>query len=63
MVSNKPYKHNESTNKDEISEDSAGDSLELTNQRLKLDTLKTMTPIEPIPTVRYGFDVDSLKLI
>ena len=55
MISNQPYKNNESTNKDELSEDSADrESVEITRQKLNEDHKKTITPIELAPKFQYN---------
>ena len=56
MISNQPYKNNESTNKDELSEDSVDrESVEITQQKLRGEQLKTITPIEAMTNLKYNF--------
>jgi hypothetical protein len=53
MISNQPYKNNESTNKDELSEDSIDkESIEITRQKLKEENKKTITPMDLLPQIQ-----------
>ena len=54
MINNQPYKNNESTNKDELSEDSADrESIEITHQKLHADQQKTLIPHDLVPKSSY----------
>ena len=53
MISNQPYKNNESTNKDELSEESVErESVEITRQKLNEDNKKTIMTMELAPKVQ-----------
>ena len=62
MISNQPYKNNESTDKDELSDDSVDkESVEIPHNNLNGDQYKTMTPTENMPGLRYSKNISKTK--